>query len=95
MLTYLFVYLYKKNNPSFFNLYNLYNNFIYNYIYNFIILLIKIILSLFILFYKNLLLELNNMYSKYLDYTETAVRAHQAAQIENDQKDILIGQLKS
>lgn len=30
------------------------------------------------------------MYSKYLDYTDTAVKAHHNAQIENDQKDILI-----
>jgi hypothetical protein len=35
------------------------------------------------------------MYSKYLDYTEAAVKAHHAAQVENDQKDILIGHLKS
>lgn len=35
------------------------------------------------------------MYSKYLDYSEGAVRAHQAAQAENDHKDILIAQLKS
>jgi hypothetical protein len=35
------------------------------------------------------------MYSKYLDYTEAAVRAHEAAQVENDQKDILISHLKS
>ena len=35
------------------------------------------------------------MYSKYLDYTDVAVKAHQAAQIENDQKDILIAHLKS
>jgi hypothetical protein len=34
------------------------------------------------------------MYSKYLDYTDTAVKAHQCAQIENDQKDILINELK-
>jgi len=34
------------------------------------------------------------MYSKYLDYTDTAVRAHQAAQVENEQKDLLISQLK-
>ena len=35
------------------------------------------------------------MYSKYLDYSETAILAHQAAQVENDQKDILIGSLKN
>ena len=35
------------------------------------------------------------MYSKYLDYTENAVRSHHAAQSENDQKDILIGHLKN
>lgn len=56
---------------------------IYHYIIDGIILLIKLIVII------------SPMYSKYLDYTETAVRAHQAVQIENDQKDILIGQLKS
>jgi hypothetical protein len=35
------------------------------------------------------------MYSKYLDYTDAAVKAHHAAQAENDQKDILIAHLKS
>ena len=35
------------------------------------------------------------MYSKYLDYTEAAVKAHHAAQAENDQKDVLIARLKS
>lgn len=35
------------------------------------------------------------MYSKYLDYTEAAVRAHHAAQADNDQKDVLIAHLKS
>lgn len=35
------------------------------------------------------------MYSKYLDYTEAAVRANQFAQAENDQKDIIINQLKT
>lgn len=35
------------------------------------------------------------MYSKYLDYTEAAVRAHHAAQAESDTKDVLIAQLKS
>lgn len=35
------------------------------------------------------------MYSKYLDYTEAAVRAQHAAQTENDQKDILINHLKN
>lgn len=35
------------------------------------------------------------MYSKYLDYTDVAVKAHHAAQAENDQKDILIARLKS
>lgn len=35
------------------------------------------------------------MYSKYLDYTEVAVKAHHASQVESDQKDILIAHLKS
>jgi hypothetical protein len=35
------------------------------------------------------------MYSKYLDYTEAAIRANQLAQAENDQKDIIINQLKT
>jgi hypothetical protein len=35
------------------------------------------------------------MYSKYLDYTEAAVRANFAAQAENDQKDIIINSLKN
>lgn len=35
------------------------------------------------------------MYSKYLDYTEAAVKAHHAAQAENDQKDVIISRLKS
>ena len=35
------------------------------------------------------------MYSKYLDYTEAAVRANQFAQAKNDQKDIIINQLKT
>ncbi len=34
------------------------------------------------------------MYSKYLDYTETAIKSHQLAQVENEQKDILINELK-
>ena len=35
------------------------------------------------------------MYSKYLDYTDNAMKAHHAAQNENDQKDILISHLKN
>ena len=35
------------------------------------------------------------MYIKYLDYTEAAVKSHHSAQVENDQKDILISHLKS
>ena len=35
------------------------------------------------------------MYSKYLDYTDAAVKAHHAAQVQNDQKDILISHLKN
>jgi hypothetical protein len=35
------------------------------------------------------------MYSKYLDYTEAAIRANHLAQAENDQKDIIINQLKN
>lgn len=35
------------------------------------------------------------MYSKYLDYTDAAIKAHHAAQAESDQKDILISHLKS
>lgn len=35
------------------------------------------------------------MYSKYLDYTEAATKAHHSAQAENEQKDFLISQLKS
>lgn len=35
------------------------------------------------------------MYSKYLDYTEAAVKANHLAQVESEHKDILIGQLKT
>ena len=35
------------------------------------------------------------MYSKYLDYTEAAVRAGHLAQAESDQKDIVINSLKN
>lgn len=35
------------------------------------------------------------MYSKYLDYTEAAIRANHMAQAENDQKDIIINSLKN
>lgn len=35
------------------------------------------------------------MYSKYLDYTEAALRANHLAAAENDQKDIIISQMKS
>ena len=34
------------------------------------------------------------MYSKYVDYHDSAVKAHHAAQAENDHKDVLISQLK-
>ncbi len=34
------------------------------------------------------------MFSKYLDYSEPATKAHLAAQGECEQKDVLIGQLK-
>ena len=34
------------------------------------------------------------MYSKYLDYSEVAMRAHHVAQAESDQKDIIINSLK-
>lgn len=34
------------------------------------------------------------MYSKYVDYHDSAVKAHHAAQAENDQKDVLISHLK-
>ena len=34
------------------------------------------------------------MYSKYLDYSEAAMRAHHVAQAESDQKDIIINSLK-
>lgn len=35
------------------------------------------------------------MYSKYLEYSDSAISSHKAAQIECEQKDILISQLKS
>lgn len=35
------------------------------------------------------------MYSKYVDYNDSAVKAHHAAQTENGQKDIVISQLKN
>ena len=35
------------------------------------------------------------MYSKYLDYTEQAIREGQIAQAENEQKDVIISQLKA
>ena len=34
------------------------------------------------------------MFSKYLDYTEPATKAHHIAQVECEQKDVIIGQLK-
>jgi len=34
------------------------------------------------------------MYSKYLDYTESATKAHFAAQGEVEHKDVIIGQLR-
>lgn len=34
------------------------------------------------------------MFSKYLDYTQPAIKAHYNAQGECKQKDVLIGQLK-
>lgn len=34
------------------------------------------------------------MFSKYLDYSEPATKAHLTAQAECEQKDALIGQLK-
>jgi chromosome segregation ATPase len=35
------------------------------------------------------------MFSKYLEYSEPAGKAHQTAQGECEQKDVIIGQLKS
>lgn len=35
------------------------------------------------------------MYSKYLDYTDAAVKAHHLSQAESDQKDVVISHLKS
>lgn len=35
------------------------------------------------------------MYSKYLDYTEQAIREGHQAQAENEQKDVIISQLKA
>lgn len=35
------------------------------------------------------------MYSKYLDYTEVAVKANHLAAVECEHKDIMIGQLKN
>lgn len=35
------------------------------------------------------------MYSKYLEYSEPASKAHLLAQGECEQKDVVIGQLKS
>ena len=35
------------------------------------------------------------MFSKYLDYSDPASKAHLAAQGESEQKDVIIGQLKS
>lgn len=34
------------------------------------------------------------MYSKYLDYSDTAIKNQQLAQVENEQKDVLINELK-
>jgi hypothetical protein len=34
------------------------------------------------------------MYSKYLDYTDAAIKSHQSAQGECEQKDVIISQLK-
>lgn len=34
------------------------------------------------------------MFSKYLDYYEPATIAHKSAQLECEQKDVVIGQLK-
>jgi hypothetical protein len=35
------------------------------------------------------------MYSKYLDYSEAAIRANHMAQAENDTKDIIINEMKT
>lgn len=35
------------------------------------------------------------MYSKYVDYHDSAVKAHREAQSDNDQKDVLISHLKN
>ena len=35
------------------------------------------------------------MFSKYLDYTDQALREGQIAQAENEQKDVIISQLKA
>lgn len=35
------------------------------------------------------------MFSKYLDYTEPATKAHLEAQSECEQKDVIISQLKN
>jgi len=35
------------------------------------------------------------MFSKYLEYSDPANKAHLAAQAESDQKDTIIGQLKN
>lgn len=35
------------------------------------------------------------MYSKYLDYSEPATKAHLSAQAECEQKDVIISQLKN
>lgn len=65
-----------------------------NFIYYFINILL-FILKYFIDNSNKYINKIFVMYSKYLDYTEAAVKAHHAAQVENDQKDILISHLKS
>ena len=41
-----------------------------------------------------IIFSINTMYSKYLDYSEAAMRAHHVAQAESDQKDVIINSLK-
>lgn len=57
--------------------------------------MIMLILFIYNTFANKIINKISLMYSKYLDYTDAAVKAHHAAQAENDQKDILIAHLKS
>ena len=55
-------------------------------------MILLFILSVLSLIYKYIIVV---MYSKYLEYSEPANKAHLSAQRECEEKDVIIGQLKN